>query len=862
MEGHRDSHGRAGFCTEVGPTSNDGESTKLVLTYYRSGNCRKQWKKMTRMNPSELRVDDPIKKERRKEQAIRAFEVYQQRQAQMQPDTDQPSSIIHQPAHGQTHAGGNHKASFSTILRRNDAPYSRSTPHISAVPPLSEAATPADSFAETQTPQSDSHFSIPLDFPEDIAGPSASPGAAQSPVQTITLGEGRKRHAALELDPAVPVSSRRESHIRFNPSLGLEEVLVLSNKTPGSNIKTSIVQGSRADTHHKSNSKSFAKDRSTAIAELEDKISVPRGFIDFFKYQLTITRASVVSALSSSGSVRAPWSRKGSRQIQPHLPQASNESGRDYLPQRPSSRERAEHQWVQIAPPTIIGGRANTDLFWELQLAGSTDEETASRLEALINDGANPNARSPNGETPLHLALRLGNLPACQVLLNKGADVNVKTLDGKSLSEYGKIAQNNAGDNVSRYLAIKTCRYAIREHDPYQKATDASKLSKKITAPLAGHKHDRDPDGASSSSSRMKVSHESILREHGMHQPPPAHESGFLPHSEDPTEAMPNHATSLPNMTYDRWNTHDQAITAPNPEAHYSATSGFDPDLQSPYDMPSMPYPDQTAARPAGRTSPAFRKLVDFFDGRQSTKSSSVSPSLQSTNLDGWNHQEPSLAHAHSSSQTQNEAIFHTPNARSPGFERRFRHRRTSRSLSGQSHLPINLQQSSQSLRHEFGVPLQPVLDTASPTRLSGYLTMLPTGQMALVCPLSENTSWQYAEQELHSDSYSPAVVKIISQPDIVPFPTVPHAYSTETGGPAIPAAPQGLTLQRATTSATPAWVGGEPPVQPQPAPLHADSMNNNNTSNTMSTSIAGGQDALSDGYVDGWDFSRPGFNS
>jgi len=815
---------------------------------------------MTRMNPTDLRVDDPIKKERRKEQAIRAFEAYQQRQTQMQPDIDQPSSIIYQPAHSQAHAVGNHKASFSTSLQRNEPPYLRLTPNISAVPPLSEAATPVDSIAETQTPQFDSHFPIPLDIPDDIAGPSASPGVAQSPAQTIALGEGRKRHAVFEFDPAVPFS-RRESHIPFNPSLGSEEALAQSNETSGSNIQISMVQGPRADTHHINNSKSITNDRSTAIAELEDKISVPRGFIDFFKYQLTITRASVASALSSSGSVRAPWSCKGSRQIQSHLPQPSNESGRDYPLQRPSLQEPAEHQWTQIAPPSITGGRANTDLFWELQLAGSTDEEIASRLEALINDGANPNARSPGGEAPLHLALRLGNLPACQVLLDKGADVNIKTLDGKSLSEYGKIAQNNAGDNVSRYLAIKTCRYAIREHNPHQKATDASKLSKKITAPSAGHKHDRDPDGASNGGSRMKVSHGSILREHDMHQPPLAHEPSFLTHSEHPTEAMPSHDNSLPNISYNRWNTHDQAITAPNSEAHYSTTSGFDPDLQNTFDMASMPYPDQTAARPAGRTSPAFQKLVDFFDGRQSTKSSSVSPSLQSTHLDGWNNQEPSLVRSHSGSQTQNESIFHTANARSPGFEGRSRHRRASRSLNGQSHLPINLQQSSQSLRHEFGMPLQPVPDTASPTQLSGYLTTLPTGQIALVCPLSKNTSWQYAEQELHSDSYSPAVVRIISPPCVVPLPTAPHAYGIETGGPSVPAAPQGQALQRATITATRAWVNGESPVQPQLDPLHADSMNNN-TSNMMPTSIAGGQDALSDGYVDGWDFSRPGFNS
>lgn len=813
------------------------------------------------MNPGQLRVNDPLKKERRKKQAIRAFEAYQQRQARTQPDIDQHSSIHHQPAHTQIHAGGNPIVSFSTNLRRNAPLYLRSTPNVLAVPPLSEVATPADSFAETQTPQFDSHFAIPLDISEDIGEPSVSPGPTQSPTETILLDEGSKLPAPLESDLAVPASSRRKSTSRSNPSLGSEEVLARSNEAAASNIKTSMVQGTRADAHHIVNSKSIVKDRSTAIAELEDKMSVPRGFIDFFKYQLTITRASVASALSSSGSIRSRWSRKGSRQIEPDRPQPSHESGKVYLPQHPSSQDQAEHQWAQIAPPTLTEGRANTDLFWELQLAGSTDEEIASRLGALISDGANPNARSPDGETPLHIALRLGNLPACKVLLDRGADVHVKTLDGKGLSEYGKIAETNAGDNVSRYMAIKTCRYAIREYDPRQKSTEVSKLATKIITPLAGHKHDREPDGDGGGGSRMKVSHESILRELGERQLPPAHEPGIPTHSEDPTGAIPSNDSSFPDISYDRWNTHTQAMTARNPEGHYSASSVFDPNLQGHYDMQPMPYPDQTTARPPGRTSPDVQKLVEFFDGRPSRKSSSVSPSMQGTNLGGWNNQEPSLAPAYSGTQTSNEAIFHIPTTRSSGFEKPSRHRHASRALNGQSNLPINPQQSSQSLRHDFGLPLEPAPTSASPTRLSGYLTTLSTGQMALVCPLSKNTTWQYAEQELNSDNYSPAVVRIISPPGILPLTTAPHAYPTETGGSSILAAPQGQTLQRATRAEIHAWVDGEPPLQPQPAPLRSGSMSNN-ASNAISTSIAGSQSTSSNGYVDGWDFSRPGFNS
>jgi hypothetical protein len=125
---------------------------------------------------------------------------------------------------------------------------------------------------------------------------------------------------------------------------------------------------------------------------------------------------------------------------------------------------------------------------------------------------------------------------------------------------------------------------------------------------------------------------------------------------------------------------------------------------------------------------------------------------------------------------------------------------------------------------------------------------------MALLCPLSEKTTWQRLEQELKSDGYSPVKVRIISPPGIAPLTIVPRAYTTETGGSSTLVASQGQTLQTATMTVTPDWADGEPPVQPRPAPLRSNLMNNN-VSNSMSTSIAGGQDVLSNGL-----FGRSGF--
>ena len=794
--------------------SYDSEATNLVLTHYRSGTCRKQWKKMTEMNPRQLRVKDPIKKERRKHQAIQAFEAYQQRQMQISPSTNHP--------------------------------HSKQTPNALTVPTLSEVATPADSMAETQTPQYFSHPIVSLDICQDIIDASATPEQAQSPARTFIPDSERKQPSPFEFGLAISTSTRNPI-FHLNPSKGPENMSAQANEAPASHTKTTMVQELRADGHHVVESESVVKERFTALAKIEDEMSVPRGFIDFFKYQLTITRNSVASALSSPGPIRLPWSRKRSRQIQSDGPQTSHEAGVECVSLQPPSGVQAGHQWTQISPPMETDGRANTDLFWELQLAGSTDEEIASRLEALINAGANPNARSFDGETPLHVALRLGNLPACQVLLDRGADVHVRTLDGKSFSEYGKIAQNCAGNNSSRYLAIKTCRHAINEYDPHQKAPAASKLAPKTIAPLAGQKHAREQDGGMSGGSRTKAPPESILEMLEGSQPLHTRDPGFLTCGEGPSGAMPSDGP-FPNTNFNGGNTNARAMTARNSEDNESTTSSFNPDLHSTSDMPPIPFLDRIPSHPLRRSPLSVQKLVEQFDGRQSAKWSSVLPYVRSNNLDGRHDQESSLAYSYSSTQNLHVAVSQIPNTRPSGYDNTSRYRHASHALNGQSNIPINPQQSLSSPRHNVGLPLEPVSDSASPIRLSGYLTTLPTGQMALVCPLSPNTTWQYVAQELNGNDYSPAAVRIISPPST----TVQHAYTAGTRAPSTPVMSQGQTVQTATMTATPAWADVEPHVQPQPTSLGSDFMNNN----------VRRQYALNNYYVDGWDYSRPGFNS
>lgn len=63
----------------------------------------------------------------------------------------------------------------------------------------------------------------------------------------------------------------------------------------------------------------------------------------------------------------------------------------------------------------------------------------------LVNSGANVNAKTKTGSTPLHLAAKADNLDIVEYLVIKGADVNIKNNDGKKPVDLAK-------GKVKRYL--------------------------------------------------------------------------------------------------------------------------------------------------------------------------------------------------------------------------------------------------------------------------------------------------------------------------------------------------------------------------------------------------------------------------
>jgi ankyrin repeat protein len=82
-------------------------------------------------------------------------------------------------------------------------------------------------------------------------------------------------------------------------------------------------------------------------------------------------------------------------------------------------------------------------------------------LETLIRAGARVEGRNRRGETPLLVAARLGRKIALTTLLERGANVHARDVDGKGVLQVIDATCRAAKDDVALYARLEACRVLL-----------------------------------------------------------------------------------------------------------------------------------------------------------------------------------------------------------------------------------------------------------------------------------------------------------------------------------------------------------------------------------------------------------------
>jgi hypothetical protein len=469
---------------------------------YSNEACRNHWRRMTELDPGETMIKGPFRKKRQREQMRNAFERYKKCQAipvlpvicqTVEPDSSSMLTDILAPSFDSSSLRGTNSVPAALSDQNAELPDVLSPPFLT-----SEGTTPADSVHSILTPVA-----------QDVMPQGFMPGAVKekdvSMVRSDRAGAYQslpgtriKRPVPLEFDEDVNSISGRISNGPLIPSA--REELAWTQRIPNpvpvhkpGNWNRSMSTTSLAAVQEEPEPADgkLPKHEKT-ISELEDEMKDSRGFINFVKNILTNPRQSVHSMISASGTIRSRFSS----------PRTSQHSNRDSVPPEntnsfhhpPFISNRDTHISASQLPQGMIYEieQQSSSLFQELRRPGASDNDATTRILQILQ-GSDParasnvvNARNSSGETPLEVALALGNVPACEVLLEAGADVYARTSTGKTLAEFAHKAEREAKNNTY-FAAIGICKNRILEHPLSQKDSKSRKAKndKKNSKPHA-----------------------------------------------------------------------------------------------------------------------------------------------------------------------------------------------------------------------------------------------------------------------------------------------------------------------------------------------------------------------------------------
>jgi hypothetical protein len=114
---------------------------------------------------------------------------------------------------------------------------------------------------------------------------------------------------------------------------------------------------------------------------------------------------------------------------------------------------------------------------------GEDDKTLTQILQHLIQNGANVHWRNREGETALHIAVRLGRKVATRVLLMNSASVHARTAEGKGILALGEVYYLKARQDPPLYASIMACMALCIRYGAVARPTSVQEWSLKEIKP-------------------------------------------------------------------------------------------------------------------------------------------------------------------------------------------------------------------------------------------------------------------------------------------------------------------------------------------------------------------------------------------